>query len=124
MAKKRNVEWRGDAVKSKVRRAEMLAVNRTMSECVIHAKGNHTWRNRTGTLEGSIRIANFAAPHARGVRGVWGSSDVVYALRMELGFQGSDALGRAINQPARPYLRPAADVVYPRLAGYIREALA
>lgn len=34
-------------------------------------------------------------------------SNVAYARRQEEGFHGTDSLGRAIDQPARPYLRPA-----------------
>lgn len=36
-------------------------------------------------------------------------TDVVYARRLEYGFTGRDARGRAFNQTARPYLRPAID---------------
>jgi hypothetical protein len=36
-------------------------------------------------------------------------TNVEYARRLELGFAGTDALGRTYNQPARPYLRPAAE---------------
>lgn len=118
------LQWFGDRVKEKSRSAEQSAVNRVMSEAVIHAKTNHAFRNRTGTLEGGIRIVNFATPHARGVRGVWGVADVRYARRIELGFQGPDQLGRVINQAARPYLRPAADATYGRLADYIAQEYA
>jgi len=117
------LELRFDELKRRTRNAGIAAVNRTMSECVIHAKQHHAWRNRTGTLEGSIRIANFATPHARGVRGSWGSADVRYALRLERGFHGTDAAGRNVDAPAYPYLVPAAEAVYPRLAGYIKEAM-
>lgn len=36
-------------------------------------------------------------------------SAVVYARRIELGFTGTDSLGRFYNQPPFPYLRPALD---------------
>lgn len=42
--------------------------------------------------------------------GVWIASvgtNVEYARRLELGFVGTDRLGRNINQAPRPYLRPA-----------------
>lgn len=38
--------------------------------------------------------------------GVYGSN-VVYALRLELGFTGIDSLGRRYDQAPRPYIRPA-----------------
>lgn len=34
-------------------------------------------------------------------------TNVVYARRLELGFVGTDAAGRNINQEPRPYLRPS-----------------
>jgi hypothetical protein len=34
-------------------------------------------------------------------------TNVVYARRLELGFVGTDAAGRNINQAPRPYLRPS-----------------
>ena len=33
-------------------------------------------------------------------------TDIVYALRLEFGFVGTDRLGRNINQGPRPYWRP------------------
>lgn len=41
-----------------------------------------------------------------GLVGVVGT-DVEYARRIELGFEGPDALGRTYHQPARPFLRSA-----------------
>jgi hypothetical protein len=40
-----------------------------------------------------------------GVRGMIGSN-VIYARRQELGFFGTDSLGRYVHHEARPYLRP------------------
>lgn len=36
-------------------------------------------------------------------------TNVIYARRLELGFVGTDSLGRNIHQGPRPYLRPALD---------------
>ena len=111
------VTWRGKQVSRNVAKATIKGVNKTMSEAVQHAKNNHDWQNRTGTLEGSIAINEPAAEQFNGeVRGVWGSQDVRYALVHEL---GSDKR----NIPARPYLRPAADAQYPQLAEHIRAFL-
>lgn len=115
MASRSKIQWFGEELKRRSRNAQVLGVNRVMSECVIHAKNNHEWKNRTGTLEGSIRIANFGTPHASGVRGAWGSADVRYALPQELG-------APKINLPARPFLVPAAEEKYPFLGTYIRQA--
>ena len=127
--------WRGAEVMGKMARAQIFGINKTMAEAVEHPKRNHTWQNRTGTLEGSISIAEFAHREGTGIRGLWGSKDVRYALIHELGgkivpktapklkFQigGSWVTVDEVNIPARPYLRPAADAVYPRLAANIRQ---
>lgn len=175
-----SLTWHGPALTAKMRAAQIAGVNKTMADCVIHAKGHHTWQNQTGNLEGDINIAQFAAPDGEGVRGTWGALDNVYARIQELGgtilpkngkylaipisreakqvasprdmpnlvfvqsVKGqpmlvSEQLGKgrkgklgkvvvhwllrlSVTLPARPYLRPAADEVYPQLAGNIRAA--
>ena len=133
-----SLDWRGRQVSAKMVKAQLFGINKTMAEAVEHAKRNHAWQNRTGTLEGSISIAEFAHPDGKGFSGLWGSKDVRYALIHELGgkivpksapklkFQisGSWVTVNEVNIPARPYLRPAADAVYPRLAANIREGFA
>ncbi len=111
------VRWNGKKVLAKVRKAQIVGINQTMAAAERHAIANHTWKNRTGILEGSIGIATFARPKGRGVAGEWGSQDVVYALVHELGSAKQ-------NIPARPYLRPAADAEYPGLTRRIRRAYA
>ncbi len=68
---------------------------------------------------------------------MWGSADVVYALIHELGgkivpvnapklvfeIEGQTIVTDEVNIPASPYLRPAANATYPRLAEEIRKAL-
>lgn len=116
----------------------VAGTNETMAAAVVHAKRNHPWRNRTATLEGSIDIVRFAEASAKGVTGTWGSRDVAYALIHELGgvikpvrakalvfeIDGETIVTGQVTMPARPYLRPAADAVYPTLAGNIRKHLA
>jgi hypothetical protein len=58
----------------------------------------------TGRLRQSIETEVVVEPNA--VVGRVGTN-VVYARRLELGFVGTDALGRNINQEPRPYLRPS-----------------
>lgn len=129
------LQWFGPQVTAKMLAAQHFGVNKTMAEAVEHAKRNHTWQNRTGTLEGSIAIAEYAHRSGRGVTGTWGSRDVRYALIHELGgrivpkskprlvFQvdGEWRNVASVRIPARPYLRPAADATYPHLAANIRE---
>lgn len=130
------LRWEGKKVIDRLRRAESRGVNETMAAAVVAAKRNHPWRNRTGTLEGSIDIHVFARAGRGGVRGVWGSRDVRYALIQELGgvirprraralvfmVDGQFVTVQKVTIPPRPYLRPAADAAYPGLAGRIRAA--
>lgn len=121
MSAKFELDWNGDAIARKIAAASLTGIDATMADAVNHAKRNHKWINDTGSLEGSIKIAEYAKRVGRGARGLWGSVDIVYALIHELG--GTTGRGGATTIPARPYLRPAADAQYPGLAGNIRKAL-
>ncbi len=129
--------WKGEALTERMRAAQKLGVNATMAECVKHAKANHDWNNQTGDLAGSIGVAEYARETGDGVEGSWGSRDNEYALIHELGGtivpvrakalaipqpDGGVAFVQSVTIPARPYLRPAADVHYSGLAGNIRKA--
>lgn len=133
--------WHGAAVTERMRAAQIKGINATMSSrdgsCVTSAKANHTWQNRSGTLEGGIGVAVPAHEDERGVIGIWGVQDVKYALIHELGGtitatnakalaiplpDGGVAFAKSVTIPARPYLRPAADENYPSLPGRIRRA--
>lgn len=134
---RQSLVWKGKALTEKMRTAQKLGVNRTMSDAAQHAKANHNWQNRSTLLEGSIDIADFAHEVPGGVEGQWGSQDVRYALIHELGgvivpvkakalkfrlLDGSFRIVKSVTIPARPYLRPAADATYPQLAGNIKKA--
>ena len=110
------LKWRGNEVLKKAEQAAMIGVNKTMADCVIQAKSNHPFQNRTSTLEGSVRIVEIAKKTLNAIIGVWGSVDVEYAIHIELGTR--------FHTRSYSFLRPAADVVYPRLARNIREAFA
>ena len=126
------LNWKGDKLKSDIVRAAVLAIDATMSAAITHAKSNHgpgargggRFQSRSGELERGTRIVQSAKRGSKGVVGRWGVRGVVYARRIELGFQGKDSLGRVFNQSPFPYLSPAAEVEYPKLAGRIRRALA
>lgn len=138
--KSKSLKWFGKAVKGRMRDAQILGVNQTMAACVADAKRNHTFQNRTGILEGGIDIAVYAAPSSDGgVKGTWGVRDVVYARIHELGGvitpkkgkalaipdpnrPGGILLVKSVTIPKRPYLRPAADTQYPKLAKRIAKA--
>lgn len=146
-----SLKWTGKAVTEKLRQAQIAGVNRTMGACVVHAKENHPWQNRTAVLEGSIDVVDYAAPEGEGVKGTWGSRDVEYALAQELGatiqhpggtpyvigedgkavfvrLDSAGASGLPKTKPheivlkPKPYLRPAADAKYPTLAANIKLA--
>lgn len=126
------LKWRGDRVKKSLERAQIDGVNSTMAAAVLHAKANHgagahgsrRFETDTGALERSLRIVRPARASAfGGVRGRWGSVGLAYARRIELGFQGKDSAGRIVNAQDFPFMIPAAQAEYPKLAQRIRRAL-
>ena len=124
--------WRGNKIITKVDRASALAIDATMSAAVIHAKTGHgsgahasqRFVSHSGELERGTKTIRHARKDRRGVVGLWGVQNVIYARRIELGFQGKDSAGRVINAPPFPYLRPAAQAEYPKLAKRTRRAMA
>lgn len=106
------LNWRGEEIKAKFKEAARVGIDQTTAACVNHAKSNHTWKNETGTLEGSLQMRP-AVIEGETVRGKWGSFTVHYAIFQELG---------TAKMPPRPYLRPAADAEYEKLAGRIAAA--
>ncbi len=132
-----SLRWEGDALTARMRQAQIYGVNATMRDAVLHAQANHTWQNDQGRLHNSINIAELARVDGSGVVGTWGSKGVNYARIHELGGvivpvrakalaipqpDGSVRFVKSVTIPARPYLRPAADAIYPQLAGNIRKA--
>ena len=129
--------WHGEAITEKMRVAQKTGVNATMAACVNEAKSSHAWQNRTGVLEGGIDVVDYAREDSTGVVGQWGVRDVVYALIHELGGtitpktakalkipmpDGTFRFVKSVTIPARPYLRPAGDKLYPSLGMRIRRA--
>ena len=107
--------WKGDEVEKKIQAATKKAIDETTAAAVIYAKQNHRWKNRTGTLEGSIRMRPAGMKSGR-MTGQWGSFTVKYAIYLELGVPSN-------NFSKMPYLRPAAAAEYPKLAGRIKANL-
>ncbi len=124
------LNWRGPEVRAKVIAAAADGIDATMAAAILHAKSEHgagahalqRFESHTGELERSVRIVEPAREVGRAVRGLWGSVGLGYARRIELGFQGKDSLGRAYDAPPFPFLRPAAEAEYPKLADRIRRA--
>lgn len=82
--------------------AVLIGLKLVTERAVEILRANKWWI--TGTLAGSITEEVVA--EGENVRGRVGTN-LVYARRVELGFIGTDKLGRKINQRARPYLRRA-----------------
>ncbi|MCQ4575416.1 MAG: hypothetical protein NOU37_09260 [Candidatus Brocadiales bacterium] len=106
------IEWRGPEVKKAMDKAIRGAIDETTSKAVLFAKQNHPgWKNRSTVAEGSVRVQEFAHKISGHIhKGVWGSVDVNYILKLEFNY-GS-------------FLRNAADKEYPGLVGRIRKRLA
>lgn len=124
------LEWNGDDIKRQTVRAARLAIDATMSAAIIDAKSNHgagahaqgRFVSHTGELERGTRIVKPAKLRGRQVVGRWGVIGVIYARRIELGFQGKDSKGRTVDAPSYSYLRPAAEREYPKLAKRLKRA--
>lgn len=124
-----SLRWYGDKIKRQLARAGADGINATMDKAVDHAKANHgggagRFTTRSGDLVAGTQVVDAARPGRRGARGRWGVKGpaAAYAARIEFGFQGKDALGRVVNSPELPFLRPAADATYGELAGEVRKA--
>ncbi len=78
------LEWNGDAVFDRVRRAAEVGVDRTLAEAVSQAKHDHRWVSRTGFLEATIGIVDFAHSDGLTVKGAFGAL-ANYALDVEVG---------------------------------------
>ena len=124
------VNWKGDKLLRKADKAQKAGIDATMQAAILHAKANHgpgahgrqRFESQAGELERSVRVSQSARRQGRFVMGRWGSMGVVYARRIELGFQGKDSLGRVVNSRPYPFLQPAAQAEYPKLKGRIKRA--
>ena len=122
--------WKGDELKRKTARAARIAINDTMAAGIANARSGHgsgahgaqRFESQTGELVRGTKIVQAAQQERAGICGRWGVVGVPQARRIEFGFQGKDRLGRVFNQPAFPYLRPAADAENPKLARRLKKA--
>jgi hypothetical protein len=105
------LDWKGPQIKARVERATLQAIDDCTEAAAKDAQTSHWWRNRSGDLQGNI-IAETAKVMPNGHRrGRFGSS-----LRKG-GFYG------LFLERKRPFLRPAADREFPKLARTIRRRL-
>ena len=105
----------GDAVAG-----DVLAAAVRSGGLLVEADAKRRAPYRTGTLRRSLHT-EVEASGGKAEASV--GTDVIYAARLEFGFQGKDALGREYHQPPRPYLRPALDENMDAAAQEIGDAL-
>lgn len=141
------IEWRGDEMKDSILDKTRRAMDRVMADCVVVAK--ELVPVDTTALQRSIQMRP-TVPEGKGLVGYWGSFGIRYAIYQEMGtgmyapgggsayeirpkhkkalfWEGAAHPVASVMHPgvrARPYLRPAADAIYPELAEYIRQELA
>lgn len=132
---KQKTEWFGDEIFTRAEKSAQAGVDSIMADCVKDAKAKVP--KDTTALQGSIQLRP-AVKVGRAIVGLWGSFTIVYAAAVELGTGPRDIVPRnrkalfwpgarhpvkRVRHPGtrpRPYLRPAADTWYPRLASRIR----
>lgn len=100
--------WHGEAVADRVVKAAQAAIDETLAAALANAIPRAPIR--TGFLRGT----GFVIPAVRtpqGPVGRWGFS-ASYAAYQEFG---------TVNMSPRPFMRPAADAIYPTLPQRIRD---
>lgn len=103
------VHWRGKVVYSAVLAATKAAIDETTDDAARAAQGSHSWGSRTGQLESEI-VSEPAKRTLGETVGKFGST-------MVRGFYG------LFLERRTPFLRPAADKVFPQLAKRIKRRL-
>lgn len=102
-------------LQERLNNAILAGIDDTTAAAAISAKQNHpTWKNVTGTLEGSIRMDTAEQVAPGRFRGRFGSFDVFYAIYQELGTR---------YIAAGHFLRNAADLEFPKIGARIRRHL-
>lgn len=109
MASSARLDWNGDKLLAHVRSVVAAAIDDTVDEAAADARASHWWRNRTGQLEEEL-ISEHCAPGAANPAGRFGTTQ-------RRGFYG------LFHEYKTPFLRPAADRVFPTLAEKIRRRL-
>jgi len=103
------VTWRGPAILRAVQAATSAAIDETTEAAAQAAKASHSWANRSGQLEGEIENES-AMRVGQETVGKFGSTQ-------RRGFYG------LFHERRSPFLRPAADLIFPRLASRIKRRL-
>lgn len=128
MPSRAKIDWRGDELVRRVRRAAVAGVNETVDAARDDAKATHPWKDdpEPHTLKSGRRVqtdlerqivSKHADPADPNPTGSFGTTrrGGFYGLFHEEGTE---------HEFARPFLRPAADREFPTLAARIRQRLA
>ncbi len=93
-----------------------------------HKKGQpHVGGSKPNVVTGTLRRSIHSEPVEQLSVGRYQAKvgpSVIYGRRIELGFRGSDSLGRNYRQPPYPYFGPAVEAAQPLLDGIFTRAWA
>lgn len=114
MTSRARLEWNGDNLLERVAEAARKSINETLTEADADASASHWWLNRTGNLEENI-VTEDARVEGSRVIGRFGTTTMRRGRRT--GWYG------LFLEYQTPFLRPAADRVFPTLAAKIARRL-
>lgn len=109
------LDWNGDALIAQLEQASREAVDEVVDEAADDARSSHVWANRTMQLEEEI-VSEYAAIDDPNPTAKFGTT-------RRRGFYGLFHEDGTTHEFARPFLRPAADRLFPSLAEKIRRRL-
>lgn len=104
------LEWRGQDVLRKLERATTAAIDDVTGRAAQDARSNHWWKSRTRRLAGEVENEPAKRVGRLKVRGRFGTTKT-------RGFYG------LFHERRTPFLRPAADRHFPRLAREIKRRM-
>lgn len=104
------LDWRGDRVLAQVSRAIKDAIDETTKDAAEDAKDSHWWQSRSGNLESEI--VTWPAQRTGGAQ--WTGK---FGTTKGAGFYG------LFLERRTPFLRPAADRNFPKLAKAIKRRI-
>jgi hypothetical protein len=111
MPSKAATTWNGDRLIRRMERAARDAVNETVDAARDDALASHEWQNRTGQLEEELISVHASAGDE--------NPTASFGTTRRRGFVGLFHEEGTVHEFARPFLRPAADRVFPGLRGRI-----
>lgn len=112
------LEWNGDELVRRLRRAVADAANDTVDATAADARTSHPWRNRSHNLEAHIDVEH-ADPRGRHIVARVGYAYAGGRKHVRDGFYGLFHEEGTTHEFARPTLRPAADRQFPTFAARV-----